>query len=360
MDNAPSFESCMELADQLPYGKERILIREKAINLADLTGKESDMYEARVQFVEDLCKAGGYSEKYFSVFPWLLEYAHNKGSSYERMYVLLYYKWVILEMGNYPSVSRFQLEAALEDLRTRYLDFGSNEKVYHQYAYSVYADNLKDLNGAHFHYTKWLKFKQRDQLDDCEACVTNRHLSLLINMGELEMALKVAAPILSGKQSCTHVPKDTWSNLLLPVYTKGDLETSKLLAEKLSRKLASMKYDSNVAPAHTLIIYYTKVQEYLKAVKWLEKFFPIAIDQKELNGKFFFYTAATYLFGHLPKESVKLRLPRSFALFSSSGVYIVHTLAQWFDNEANKIAELFDKRNGNTGYSQQKQELLNR
>jgi tetratricopeptide (TPR) repeat protein len=357
MAKEQSYQSLAKLAEELPQGDERILCREKAINLADLSGLESDMFQARYDYVNDLSSTGGYSEKYFTVFPWLLNYAEKKGTSYEKMLVLWIYKWVILEMGNHPTVTKLQIEATLEDLRKRYLAFGSNEKVYEQYAYTCYVE-IHEYEKARLHYNRWRKYKKNDLLDDCEACVVNRHVSYLVKDGELKKAMKVAQPLLSGNLFCTHVPKDTWSKLLLPVYTSGDVECSAIFAEKLGKKLKTMKYNGNLDAVYALIIYHAKLGELTKAIKWLEKFMPTALEQKQLNGKFWFFTAAAYLFNHISREKIKLMLPAAFPSYNASGVYQVKDLKVWFDAEANNIAARFDKRNGNNGFATSKEKLL--
>jgi hypothetical protein len=119
-----------------------------------------------------------------------------------------------------------------------------------------------------------------------------------------------------------------------------------------------MKYNDNLDAIHPLIIYLTKLGEFTKAIRWVEKFMPTALEQKQLNGKFWFFTACAYLFNHISREKIKLMLPPAFPSYSGNGVYQVNDLRDWFNGEANIIAARFDKRNGNNGFATNKEKLL--
>lgn len=360
MDNYQSYDSVTDMADELPAGEDRILLREKAINLADLSGVEQLQFEARMQYVRDISDDGGFEEKHFTVFPWLLSYVGSKGSYTDKWNVLWYYKWILLSMPQYPAISKQQIEAALHDLKKHYLNFGSNEKVFHQYAYTLYQQNLGEAELGKLHYKKWIKFKKRDPLDDCPACILNRQITYLSEeSGSLEESLRLAEPILSGKLRCKHVPKATYFRLILPVMQSGDQELCAHFVKQLGKQLSQSKYAGNAYNAHALIIYFTKNGEYATAIKWFEKYFTSAYAHKNMHARFFFYVAATYLFTHVNKDTIKLKLHSKSPFYNNSNTYQVPLLANRFDTESNHLATLFNKRNGNDYFSRKKTELLN-
>ncbi|MGB8194261.1 MAG: hypothetical protein WCF67_20180 [Chitinophagaceae bacterium] len=352
-----TFESLMEMADSLPYGSERTDFREKAINLADLQGTEQQQFNARKDFVDDVCSEGSFTEKYFTVFPWLLKYAQTKGTDDEKMIVLWYYKWVVMVMPDFPAVTKAQIENTLEDLKKRYVEYGSNEKVYHQYAYEAYR-NMGDLEKGKYHHDRWKKFKKRDYLDDCEACVINRDVTFRIFANDLTGALKVAAPLLTRKLTCTHIPKDTYTNFIIPLLREGSNELADEFALKLAKTLSRTKFGGDIFNAHVLLVYYTKQEEYTKAVKLFERFSKTDVDQKNLSRRFYFYTAAQKLFSNIPKEKVTMTIRNKAAYYQANNNYNVKALAEWFDKETDRIAGLFDKRNGNNFLSREKETLL--
>lgn len=352
-----SYASLDAMANSLPYGSERLLLREKAINLADLSGNEQQQFEARKEFVTDVCMEGGFTEKYFTVFPWLLNYAQKKGNDEDKMTVLWYYKWVVMDMPEFPAVTKIQIGHALEDLRKRYLEFGSTEKVYHQYAYEVYM-NLGDKEKSKYHHARWARFRNRDYLDDCEACVINRDVSFHARLGDIGDALKVAQPILTGKLKCTHVPKSTWSALLIPLIKNGYDEQAALYAEKLYKKLMTDKYGGDNSYANPAMIYFSRQGDFAKAIKVFEKFIRSDIEQKNLFRRFYFYIGALYMFSKITKETIKLKLPHKMPLYSAENTYSVVALREWLDKETDGIAGIFDRRNGNKMMSEEKGKVL--
>lgn len=352
-----SFDSVNDLADSLPYGPERTKLREKAIGLADMSGTERQQFEVRKDFVNDLCMDGSFTEKYFTVFPWLLNYAKKSGEDDDKTTVLWYYKWVISDMPEFPSVTKSQIERALEDLRVRYLEFGSNEKVYHDYAAEIYL-MMGDYERCRFHQERWRKFKNRDHLDDCEACIRSRNVVREVKMGTLEKALKLAQPILKRRLQCTHVPKATWVHLLLPLLQHGREEEAAEFAAKIYKALSGSKFSGDSYYAYSLIIYYARQKDFGKAVKLFEKYFRLDLPHKNLYRRFFLYVAAQYLFTVYKKESIRLKLPPKTPFYRADSTYAVAVLREWFDKETDAIAALYDKRNENDVVSAEKRKLL--
>jgi tetratricopeptide (TPR) repeat protein len=352
-----SYESIDGLASSLPDGPERIALREKGINVADLTGDVRQQFEARKQFVEDVSNDGSFTEKYFVVFPWLLNYAKQHGKDDDKMIVLWYYKWVIGQMPEIPAVTKEQMKRALEDLRVRYLEYGSSEKVYHDYACSTYL-SIGDNERSKYHQKQWSKFRDRDYLDDCEACVINRQVDFYCRIGTLENALKTGKPVLTGKLRCSHVPKTTYSHLLVPLMRESKEELSANYAEKLYKALMKKKYGGDNAYAHTAMIYFSKHGDFSRAIKLLERYMSLATEHKNLYRRFYFFVGALYMLKKLRKDTIKLKLSKKIPFYEARGTYNVPMLIKWFDEQTDAIAAQFDKRNKNDVISREKTVLL--
>jgi hypothetical protein len=352
-----TYESIDELACSLPDGPERIALREKGINLADLSGDKRQQFEARKEYIQDVSHDGGFTEKYFIVFPWLLDFAQKHGTDDDKMYVLWYYKWVISTMPEIASVTKLQIERALEDLRVRYLAYGSNEKVYHDYACQAYM-YIGENEKSKYHHQKWSRFKNRDNFDDCEACVINRDVDFHARLGNLDNALKAGRPVLTGKKRCTHVPKTTYSNLLVPLMKAGNEELSAEYAEKLYKSLMAKKFGGDNSYAYSVMVYFTRQRDFSRAIKLVERYTNMDVGQKNLFRRFYLFAGCLYVFKNLRKETIKLKLPKKFPLYKETNTYDVATLIKWFDEQTDAIAALFDKRNENGFLSREKRELL--
>lgn len=351
------YDSLNQLAEDLPYSKERSMLREKALNIVDSLNDEQKQFEARINYVNDVCMDGGFPEKYLSVFPWLLANVSKSKFKDELYTVLWYYKWVVNIMPEFPSISITQMENALLDLKNRYREFGSNDKVFHDYSRAVYH-HIGDYEKSALHHKKLMRYTRRDQLDDCEACVINRTVRFYIVTGDMEEALKQAQPLLTEKKTCTHVPKATHSNFIIPLLLSKRHDLASAFAEKLEKELKRLKHGGNYEYAYSLVTYHTFHKRTINAIKVFEKYFGDAFSAKAADGKFYFYVSATGLFKTIEKKTVKLKLPQDFPLYNKENIYDVKAMTEWLEKEINAIASAFDKRNGNNKYSNEKIKIL--
>jgi hypothetical protein len=356
-DNYDDYESLNDMAEDLPYSKERSLLREKALKIADILNDEQKQFEARINYINDVCSEGSFPEKYLTVFPWLLSYIGKNKESEDTMTVLWYYKWVIMIMHEFSSISKEQIENALEDLRKKYTECGSTDKVFHDYSREAYH-NLGDYEKSAFHHEKHSTFKKKDQLDDCEACVLNRIVTFYIITGNIDEALKRARPILTFKKTCTHIPKDTYTNLITPLLIQKKYDLASDFAEKLEKALKKSNYGGNITNVYPLILNHCVHSRISNAVKLFEKYFGHVLLAKSPERKFNFYCAAVNMFKKVEKTTIKLRLPQDFPLFNKDNVYEITALIEWLEEESGKIAAVFDKRNGNDKYKKEKLKLL--
>ncbi|MES2774314.1 MAG: hypothetical protein V4722_09025 [Bacteroidota bacterium] len=355
--NYQDYDALDQMAWGLPQGRERTLLREKAVTVADMSNDEAQQYEARINYINDLCEDGSFPEKYLTVFPWLMAYVEKRKDPQDLQTVLWYYKWVVMIMYEYPVLSRVQIENALLDLKKKYNQYGSTDKVYHDYARETYL-YLGDYEKSRYHHHLHSGFKKRDKLDDCAACVLNRVTFFHMVAGDMDDAIKQAAPIFTGKKACTHVPKDTYTNFLIYSLLRNRTELANGYAEKLVKELSRSKFGGNFKNIYPLLVYYARLGEITKALRFFEKYFFNAFDTRGLDGKFHFYLGALYLLGKIVKPTVRLKIAQKIPFYNSTSIYDVAMLIKWFDAETDRLAALFNTRNGNTKYSDVKIAIL--
>ncbi|MFT3680456.1 MAG: hypothetical protein QM791_09305 [Ferruginibacter sp.] len=351
------YDSLNRMAEKLGYSKERSLLREKAMNIADTLNDERKQFDARITYVNDVCMEGSFPEKYLAVFPWLLAYAGKSKSGFDKMQVLWYYKWVITLMPEFPTVSKRQIEAALDDLRVKYREYGSTDKVFHDYSREINI-LMGDLDKSTVHHQQHIAFKRKDKLDDCDACVVNRVVYYHIATGNIEEALKKAKIIFNGKKNCTHVPKDTYANFIVPFLIRKEYDKAEEFSENLEAELKKVKHGANYKAACPLMLNHLVHKRTANAVKLFDKYFANAFDAKAMDGKFRFYVAGAALFTNIERETIKLKLSKNFPHYNTQNTYNVKFLTDWLDTESGKIAALFDKRNGNDKYKSDKASFL--
>ena len=352
-----NYESLDQMARDLPYSRERSLLREKALTLADTLNDEEKQFDARMNYVNDVCMEGGFPEKYLSVFPWLLAYVSKSKFKTEIYTVLWYYKWVVNIMPEFPSISISQIENALLDLQKRYREFGTNDKMFHFYSRAVYCD-IGDYEKSAWHHKKLMRYTRSTQLDDCEACVLNRGVKYHIAMNNFEQALKEAQPLLTGKKTCTHVPKATYSALIIPLLIRNDHQRASEFSEKIEKDIKGKKFSDNYEYIYPVIINHTVQGRTTNAIKLFEKNFGNAFMAKAAEAKFCFYVSAIVMFKKVQKKTIRLKLPPDFPLYNKESTYDVKEMTEWLEKETEHIASLFNNRNGNDKYTKEKRKIL--
>jgi hypothetical protein len=112
---------------------------------------------------------------------------------------------------------------------------------------------------------------------------------------------------------------------------------------------SSATYLFNV-PGH--LLHLTREGDLGRAASILERFLPTALQCDDLDDRFSFYAAAAPLLQRVAaeQEEIQLRLPPEFPPFEASGRYRAHALSEWFDGQADALADRFDTRNGNDNY----------
>jgi hypothetical protein len=190
-----------------------------------------------------------------------------------------------------------------------------------------------------------------DSMADCTACVQDGLVYYKLFMGSYAEALETAQPILKKRMYCAEVPHMTYANLVVPAFEAGDVEAAANFAEA-GYKLVSRNPEF-VDPVASYIRYYTRVdinkavKLYIKHLKWSFNPFSLPLARMRFAG------AAAGMFSELEKTkaTVKMRLPEEFAAYDTSGSYNVAELAAYHKDIALELARLFDKRNGNDGYT---------
>ncbi|MBI9065540.1 MAG: hypothetical protein JEZ14_26385, partial [Marinilabiliaceae bacterium] len=104
---------------------------------------------------------------------------------------------------------------------------------------------------------------------------------------------------------------------------------------------------------HIYILYCCLTDQDVKAIEIIEHQFPFSQTITTKLGVLHFYYACSVFFRKLhDKDSalVKMKLPDNWEVSSKNNEYSTLELYNWFDQEVEKLSEVFDVRNGNTYY----------
>ncbi|MDJ1493847.1 hypothetical protein QNI19_12970 [Cytophagaceae bacterium DM2B3-1] len=349
-----TLEEVQEVVDILSYGKEseeNEKILQKCIQKAQFFKDKDLEFEARIAYIRQVTWLHK-PDKTIAIFPWLLkrmDEGHNKNHQYS---VLWMYKWVIIKLPCYASVSLQQIEDLQQDMERRFLDYGTGTRIIDYFRMIVYA-HLGNLSKAQEHLKNYLQDTSSCLLDDCDACQPNNVLDIYLSLRDYPAFLHTAQPLLNGTKKCKEVPDYTYSKTAMVNFLSGNTEVAKdhaILARKkiplTSAVLKEMGY---------LLTYYALTQDFIKGRAIIEKQIgfctntqPEAYRYQFLLGFLLFMKA----FQKAGKKTIKLKVPIADVQPIEEDTYEVASLITWIEGQCQQIVQKLDQRNGNTFYSE--------
>ncbi|MGG1619674.1 hypothetical protein ACIFQM_22820 [Paenibacillus sp. NRS-1782] len=335
----------MEQAQDLPGGAAKLAILEEAARLADTSGLKELGYEVRGEIV-DCAIFNGYPLKALIAFSWQLGQFDQNPDEYDEQELLWTYKWILGKVCSFPNIPKTQVEDLVEDMRKRYAEYGYNERPYHYYKFRIAMD-MGRLDEAR-QYLDTFRTIERDSMSDCEACEQSQIVRFYYLTGEDEQALAVAKPILSGRMTCAEVPHVTLSQVLLPLYRLGEADKAKDHHRKGYRLIRDDRDFLKTIAEH---IEYLAVADPVKGIEVVERHLHIALDYESGLEQMYFYAAMVGLLQKLDAsgDSRLIRLPA--ALEWGKEERTLTEIIAYFRPLAESAAAAFDRRNGNTFYT---------
>lgn len=327
---------------ELDDGEAQIAVQEEAVRLADLHGDLRLQYHTRGIFVR-ACIFGGASEKALVAFAWMLAQFDSHPTEFDLWAILWKYKWINSVICDFPQVPKARIYEMIDDLERRALRAGYGGRATTNARYR--AEKFWDNKEKAIEYFRELEKLPSDDLSNCSLCEADERVSFAIYSGNDERALEVALPILNGRARCGSVPQRTYANVLLPLIRLGRQREALRYHEKGYSMIANNLGFLDRVSDHLLCL--TLTENFDKAIELVEKHYSWTDRTKDVYTHFRFFRAAWLLFEILAerKGSWQLSLPRSFPLYSETGVYDWARLAGWFRQKAEAIAKRFDERN---------------
>jgi hypothetical protein len=168
-------------------------------------------------------------------------------------------------------------------------------------------------------------------------------------MGQDELAVKMAQPILEGKLRCRSVPRQTLSEVLLPLVRLGRMVEAMGCHRQGYRLIKHNSGFVNDAAKH--LVFLALTNNLVDPINIFEYYlpFPRNAEIADYAHRFEFTLASRFLMERLRAEgehSVKCDVPEAFPAYQASGEYDVVALEEWFEADARRLAARFDARNG--------------
>lgn len=331
----------------LSEGEERLKYLKKCIDEAD---KEKD-YESALDLRYEYIKESVFNEDNFKSLIMFPEYmalfdAHPDVHDYRSF--MTAFKWVIEDITYFYQISVEKAEEYFEEFRKRCLKYGLSLRTYYMkkaFFYSkVSPDKASEL-------IKPFRESERDELSDCFACEASFDIHLELEFGSEEKAIAMLRDMIRRNISCAKVPEDTYGECVEHFTRTGNLKEAEHYAELL---MPMIKTNNNFLMEISQIMLLKAFTNPNAAYSIFCRYTELFCKTKNPAMRFWFAHASARFFEGIeaPEQpTIKMKLPRTFELYSESGEYDIAEMKAYFRGIAKDIAEKFDKRSGNSYYS---------
>ena len=345
MDYVEQVKKLVYEANDLGYCITAVNLLEEAVKISD-SHQDVDLgFWTREELI-DCSTFSGFCEKALVAFSWCLAQFDKNPEDYDSFNLLWRYKMMIQNLRFFSRISQQQIDNSINDLARRYREYGYNMKP----IYKLKAWNAMSMNNREIvieNYEKW-RTTPKDSSSDCRACEQNFEVEYYVYLKDWEQALVKAKPIFKKHLSCTEVPHVTVPILLIPFLHKYGKEKA-LIEQKKNYKMIAKNPDFLQEVASHLE-FFVIIKDFAKAIELLEKHLIWSLETLIESRQFGFFRCSYLLMKSLveeKEETIKLRLPRTFALYNTKGIYKTQELKDWFSQQSSSLAQNFDRRNGN-------------
>ena len=333
------------LIERLPGGAPRMAALLDAIRQADEAQEHFWRlffrydYACEATFRDDPPKCMPVAAEFQAIFE---EHPDALGHNGAEMYLM------IMQMGidpiaHLPQIPMSQWEKLMEQYLGLTKRFNLAHRTYwwQMCQFMIYVDQKR----AYECFQKFWK-TGRDAISDCRACERSNAVRLSLLAGDREAAEEYAKPLKAGKISfCGDTPQKMWLAYLEDDYRRGDYKAAAPTAEALYRKGNNDRSNLDYVGA---VLHCWAHTDNDRAVALAESRLNWRIGMWDQWLTYLYDKGAWLTFRELAKrmETVKLELPREFALWREDGEYRSQELADWFYAQASETAQRFDRRNG--------------
>lgn len=297
-------------------------------------------------------------EKALACFPWLLAMNDKHPGKFDLWEVLWYYKWVVGRVAKFPSIAKKRIMDIMEDMERRYIAAGYGKKTVLYFSRQIHQD-FGEPELAEKAHQEWLEIEETSNVSDCTACVMNTMVSYERWKGNYELAIEKAQDLLNGKHSCAEVPLRTFEKVIISYCQLDQLEKAVPIYQEVASKLNHEK--AYLTDYGNIITYLALTENDVRAKAAFVKQLPFALTfDCEYNIQEFYIGVLFFLTALQNKKKKDISIPKSINLpvAHKNHSYQIADLIQFFDAEIDRIAQLFNERNGNDFYAQKKERVM--
>ncbi|WNJ18405.1 hypothetical protein [Pontibacter sp. G13] len=349
-DTAEQIAETVDLIDEAEAKEEFEPILQKCIQRAQVLKNHDLEFEARYSYL-NLVTHLNKKDLAIGSFPWLLNYIDQYPSWYDRFRVLWCYKWVIISLPQFTSISKAKIEQLRLDMEKRYQEADAGTKVIH-YFKCLLAIYQGELKVAAEHYEAYKLDEEAGSLDDCEACQPNALMELFMFQKDYQQALDSVQVVLSKRKTCKDVPATTFP---AAAFAHLMLNQEEEAAHMFANAQREMDFDTPwLDDIGYLLMYCAMTGQWVQGRKILEKQLPFTAARQPEYKLYWFYLGVHMFFRAMSASGlsdISLKVEKAETGFPLKGETCdLGESISWLNQRLTDLSNAIDQRNGNSFY----------
>lgn len=331
---------------QMPYGLARTQAAERQVRLVEAEGPDTARAYALSVLVDSMFWAGEV-EKSFLPFTLLVRWWDERPELFDdvdRHALFWYFKWMVGDLTEYPTVPVAQVEATLADMERRYALAGNGrDAVAHaRFTWAVErgADDAERL------YQEWVA-TPRDDFSQCVVCDPGDRAAYLRTSGRVDEAVRLIEQTLATGETCASEPADMLSHLALAHLDQGRPQDAARAHRRAVAALADAKGEMTGARGRRIVLL-GRGGQVARLVRAVEEDARLLLAAGTPGARLDFLVDVV--------DGTAALLPEHAEHPVRAGDVPVSTLAElhaWAVAEAEPLTAAFDARNGSTRHADQ-------
>ena len=191
----------------------------------------------------------------------------------------------------------------------------------------------------------------------CEACELNFMLDYFLETGQFDEAYSRAQPLINKQVTCYEANLRAYLKLSYYALKAGKPEIAADMCARAEEALAGREKDEYLLSYMGLFVAYNMMTKPERGWEYVERCTDWSLRSNSLK-KYRFSCDMVETLKYADRQEVRLSLPEEFPLYRADGVYAVSELRDYFYQQAADLAQRYDARNGNSGYTDRLKEIV--
>ena len=359
-DHYEQIESLLRQSHDMPDSSARTALIKECVHIADLTQDQICQFHVRAIFIHCAFESGAADEMLVAL-GWCIGVYDKDPELFDTVFeepnlIIGIMSRAFGYLTDFPSISRERIESMLDDYERRHREAGLGLR-------SIYLERTRcgfwmgDREIAKENFQKFQSSPRKDGWDSESERIFKT--DFYVHMGDDAAAVAEAAPVIQSDAPANDVTHWVMCFVLESLVRLNRLEDAQSCHQRSYRLCRDNPKYLGLVSMHAN--YLTAIGNHAKAIAMIEEHAPWLLETRSIEKKMAFYVVGWKLCRDLADagtSSVCLRLPDSVGPDCDNDRYPCRDLADWFQREAEQIAALFDKRNGNDAISQSVQKML--